>query len=160
ISLYAPLLRRWAQCEAGNAADRDDLVQEVLLELYRRLPSFEYDGSGRFRGWLRTQFTYVRLNWARKAGRELLLGEQTPERAAPPEQDEAEEREYRHSLLRRARELIRPEFTEVTWRAFEAQVGGRKAADVAAELGISRAAAYVAKSRVLARLRQELEGLL
>jgi RNA polymerase sigma-70 factor (ECF subfamily) len=57
-------------------------------------------------------------------------------------------------------ELMRNEFEEPTWRAcFECTVNDRPAAEVARELGLSVNAVYVAKSRVLRRLRQELDGL-
>jgi RNA polymerase sigma-70 factor (ECF subfamily) len=56
---------------------------------------------------------------------------------------------------------MQAEFAETTWRAcWESAVGGRPAAEVAAALGISVGAVYVAKSRVLGRVRQELAGLL
>jgi RNA polymerase sigma-70 factor (ECF subfamily) len=56
---------------------------------------------------------------------------------------------------------MRAEFESSTWTAcWEHVVSGRSAADVAAELGISEGAVYVAKCRVLRRLRQELKGLL
>jgi hypothetical protein len=48
-----------------------------------------------------------------------------------------------------------------TWKAFwRVVVDGRKAAVVAAELGLSPAAVYKHRERVLRRLRQELRGLL
>jgi RNA polymerase sigma-70 factor (ECF subfamily) len=56
---------------------------------------------------------------------------------------------------------MRAEFQLTTWRAcWEYAVLGRPAAEVASELGVSAGAVYVAKSRVLSRLRQELKGLL
>jgi RNA polymerase sigma-70 factor (ECF subfamily) len=55
---------------------------------------------------------------------------------------------------------VRVDFAEATWAAFARQVlEGRSASEVAAELGISRNAALVAKSRVLRRVRAELAGL-
>jgi RNA polymerase sigma-70 factor (ECF subfamily) len=64
-------------------------------------------------------------------------------------------------LLRRVLDLLRPEFTAQTWQAFWAVVvDGRPAADVAAELGLSANAVRIAKSRVLSRLRDELNELL
>jgi RNA polymerase sigma-70 factor (ECF subfamily) len=49
----------------------------------------------------------------------------------------------------------------VTWQAcWEFVVRDRPAAAVAAELGITVNAVYLAKSRVLRRLREELQGLL
>ncbi len=63
-------------------------------------------------------------------------------------------------LSQRAVELVRAEFEQHTWEAWwKTAVEGRPAADVAAEMGMSLAAVYKAKSRVLLRLRQELAGL-
>ena len=64
-------------------------------------------------------------------------------------------------MYERCVRLIRTEFEERTWRAFwAAAVDGRPAAEVAAELGMSPGAVYIAKSRVLKRLREEFDGLL
>jgi RNA polymerase sigma-70 factor (ECF subfamily) len=72
-----------------------------------------------------------------------------------------EEVEYRQRLAARALALMRAEFTPTTWRAcWEHVVSGRTAAAIAAELGISESAVYVAKCRVLKRLRTELAGFL
>ena len=58
-------------------------------------------------------------------------------------------------------ELIAPEFTPATWRAFRRQVlDGMTAAQAAEELGTSVNAALIAKSRVLRRLRREVQGLI
>jgi len=61
----------------------------------------------------------------------------------------------------RALELMRADFQPVTWQAcWEFVVRDRPAAEVAAELGITINTVYLAKSRVLRRLREELAGLL
>ncbi|HEX7378644.1 MAG TPA: sigma-70 family RNA polymerase sigma factor, partial [Pirellulales bacterium] len=79
----------------------------------------------------------------------------------PAVDEEFWQREHREWLVARAAAVMRAEFEESTWRAcWYCVVEGRAVAEVAAELGISRNAVYVAKSRVLRRLRQELEGLL
>jgi RNA polymerase sigma-70 factor (ECF subfamily) len=63
--------------------------------------------------------------------------------------------------VRRALELMQAEFGDRTWKAcWEHVVVDRTAADVAQELGITVGSVYVAKSRVLFRLRTELHGLL
>ena len=70
------------------------------------------------------------------------------------------ESEAEKILSQRAVELVRAEFEQRTWEAWwKTAVEGRPAADVAAEMGMSLAAVYKAKSRVLLRLRQELAGL-
>jgi RNA polymerase sigma-70 factor (ECF subfamily) len=160
VTLYVPVIRFWAHRATGHAADADDLVQEFFLDLYRTLPNFEYRPSGDFLGWLKMRFRFVRLNAQRQRRPEVLPLELLPERSAPPEQEQAEALEDLQVLVRQAQKRIRRDFTKRVWTAFEEQMKGHKAAAVAAELGMSKAAAYVAKSRVLARLRQELEGLL
>jgi RNA polymerase sigma-70 factor (ECF subfamily) len=69
--------------------------------------------------------------------------------------------EHRRHLVRRALELMQADFEPRTWKAcWELVVAGRPGADVAAELGMTENAAYIAKWRVLRRLREELAGLL
>ena len=56
--------------------------------------------------------------------------------------------------------LIRGEFEERTWQAFyRVTVEGQAAKDVAEDLGVTPSAVRLAKSRVLRRLREEMEGL-
>jgi RNA polymerase sigma-70 factor (ECF subfamily) len=71
------------------------------------------------------------------------------------------EAEYRRLLVRRGLELIQADFSDTTWAAFtRLALEGRPAAEVAAELQLSVNAVRLARYRVLARLRQELDGLL
>ncbi len=59
--------------------------------------------------------------------------------------------------MRRALDQVRAEFEDRSWQAFwRVAVDGRRAADVAAELKISVNAVYVARSRILRRLRDIL----
>ena len=70
------------------------------------------------------------------------------------------EAEYRRRLFRWAADEVQGEFAPSTWQAFWlTAVEGRPPADVAAELGLSVGAVYIARSRVLARLRQRIEQL-
>jgi RNA polymerase sigma-70 factor (ECF subfamily) len=162
VQLYTPLLFHWARRLGLRDADAADLVQDVLTLLVRKLPEFRYDSRKSFRAWLRT----VTLNSWRNRSRRI-----EPLRAAHPSDldglagaDEADllsETEYQHWLVGRALELMQAEFQPSTWKAcWECVVAGRPAAEVAAELGLSVGAVYMAKSRVLSRLRQELTDLL
>jgi RNA polymerase sigma-70 factor (ECF subfamily) len=159
VQLYTPLLYRWA-CRLGlHEADAADLVQEVFVQLLRKLPEFTYQPGKSFRGWLHTMLTN---KWRDRPRR---LNPSEPQRfdgvAAPDAFAELEENEYRRYLLRRALQVLQPEFAEAHWKAFEQYfLEGKPAEDVAAGLDISVNSVYLAKSRVLTRLRQELEGLL
>jgi RNA polymerase sigma-70 factor, ECF subfamily len=162
VKLYTPLLYTWAGRLGLAADDAADLVQEVLVLLVQKLPGFVYDPQQRFRGWLWT----LTLNQCRAARRRRALPMETdPDRLAevaiPEGAEGVDEAEYRHYIVGRVLRLMQGEFEENTWRAFwENVVEDRCAAEVAERLGLSVAAVYAAKSRVLRRLREELHLLL
>src|SRR6516225_3238228 len=52
--LYQPLLRAWMARAGVAASDVDDLVQEVLLVVFREVAEFKRRRQGAFRAWLRT----------------------------------------------------------------------------------------------------------
>ena len=96
----------------------------------------------------------------RQARADKALGQLGPEAEIPDGAEAFWETEYRQELARRALRLIQTEFAPTTWKAcWETVVHGRPTQEVAQELGISENAVYVAKCRVLRRLRQELSGL-
>jgi RNA polymerase sigma-70 factor (ECF subfamily) len=162
VSLYTPLLFRWARGVGLREADAADLVQDVLALLVRKLPEFRYDQHKSFRAWLRTVTLNKWREWQRRHPTVTFQPlEALDEMAAPDEMGAFEEAEYCRYLVQQALEALRDEFPERTWQAFyQYAVAGKDADTVAAELGISVGTVYAAKSRVLARLRQELNGLL
>ena len=81
--------------------------------------------------------------------------------AVPDGVEELAEQEYRAYLLARALHLMQAELPAHEWRACQAyMLQGQPAAEAARECGMSVNQLYLAKSRILRRLRQELEGLL
>jgi RNA polymerase sigma-70 factor (ECF subfamily) len=162
VDLYTPLLYHWARRLGLHSEEARDLVQEVFLVLVRKLPEFDYDRHQSFRGYLHT----VAVNkwhemYRRQVRQPQSNGGCLTELPGPDETEAFAEAEYRQLLTARALELIQRHFQPSTWKAFwECTVAGRTPAEVAQELGLSVNAVYVARSRVLARLRQELDGLL
>ena len=161
VRLYTPLLFHWARGAGLPRQDAADLVQDVLVLLVRKMPAFRYDRRRSFRAWLRT----VALNrWRerrRRAAPAAEGDEALREAAAPDDMAVFEESEYRRHVVRQALRALRGEFPDRTWQAFwRYAVEGEEAADVAEALGLRVGSVYAAKSRVLARLREELEGLL
>jgi RNA polymerase sigma-70 factor, ECF subfamily len=162
VQLYTPLLFFWARRLGLQEPDAADLVQDVFALLVRKLPEFTYDRHRSFRAWLRT----VTLNsWRNRRRRAELPRAEGPADldglAGPDPADVLGEEEYRRWLVGRALELMQAEFQPSTWKAcWECVVHGRPAAEVAADLGLSVGAVYMAKSRVLSRLRLELADLL
>ncbi len=162
VRIYTPLLIEWAQGIGLAANDVDDLVQDVLTVLLRELPNFEYDSDKSFRAWLRTIATNRGRDFLRRRNRGARAVEAgILDNQSPDNHDSFAEAEYAQHIVGRALELMQAEFAESTWRAcWECVFNDRAAADVADQLGITVNAVYVAKSRVLRRLRQELKGLL
>ncbi len=161
VKLYTPLLFSWAHRAGLPHQDAADLVQDVFAVLVRKLPEFDYDDHKSFRAWLRTVLMNKWRN-RRRVPQPLPLGDgDAVQPEAPDAADLFEQTEYRRQLVRRALELMRTDFRPTTWKAFwEFLVVGRPAAEVARELGIGVNSVYVARVRVLSRLRQELAGLL
>jgi RNA polymerase sigma-70 factor (ECF subfamily) len=161
VALYTPLLVRMARKLAVPEQDIADLVQDVFAILLEKLPSFAYDPSRRFRGWL---WTVTKNRWltGRKRRRppQAALDDATAA-VATGDDNPVEEEEFRRYVVRRAAELIRTDFAESTWQAFwQCVVNGRRPAEVAADLGMAAGAVWTAKCRVLKRLRDEFAGLL
>jgi RNA polymerase sigma-70 factor (ECF subfamily) len=90
-----------------------------------------------------------------------VAGSTITEIASPDDLSSISEAEFQRHIVVRAMELMKTEFQAVTWKAcWEHVVCDRPAAEVAKELGMTVNAVYLAKSRVLRRLRQELAGML
>jgi RNA polymerase sigma-70 factor, ECF subfamily len=163
VDLYTPLLYSWARRLGLQPPDASDLVQDVFLILVRKLPEFHYDPQKSFRAWLRTVFMN---RWRDLRRRPDAASPQAAEAdmaglAGPDTTREREEAEHREYLVRRALELMRREFQPNTWMAcWEQVVNGRPGAEVARELGMSVNAVYLARSRVLRRVREYLEEFL
>jgi RNA polymerase sigma-70 factor (ECF subfamily) len=160
VHLYTPLLYAWA-CRAGlSENDAADLLQDVFATLLRELPRFEYQPGKSFRAWLRTVLLNRWRTLQRRRAPRSVPPEQLDAVPGPVEPDLPGEAEERRELVRRALALIEGEFAPATWQAFrQCAVLGRRAAEVAAELGLSANAVYLARARVLRRLREQLTGL-
>jgi RNA polymerase sigma-70 factor, ECF subfamily len=162
VKLYTPLLFFWARRLGLGHQDAADLVQDVFATLVQKLPGFEYDRDRGFRNWLRTVLVNKWRDICRRKAVVIAGGDEAlAELAAPEDRDGFGAAEYRQHLVKRALELMQAEFSTKMWKAvWEHLVNDRPATEVAAELGIAVGTVYVAKSRVLSRLREELEGLL
>jgi RNA polymerase sigma-70 factor (ECF subfamily) len=168
IRLYGPVVYGFARNRGLQDADAADLMQEVMRSIARNAGKMEYDPKrGTFRGWLYTvtrnkiyNFLNGQKNRPRASGdsgaQERL--DAVPDRADTPDADW--DREYQRRLSAKAMERVRHEFHKATWEAFwGTAVEGRPAGEVGVGLKMSPGAVYVAKSRVLARLREEVKRI-
>jgi RNA polymerase sigma-70 factor (ECF subfamily) len=162
VDLYSPLIYHWSRQVGLQETDAADLVQDVLTLLLQKMPEFNYARTGSFRAWLKT----VTLNkWRENQRRKMIPGKggaaPLPEAVASRESEAFWETEYRQHVIAHALRVMQTDFEAKTWQAcWQLVVEGRTAQQVAARLAISTGTVYAARCRVLARLRQELTGLL
>lgn len=162
VRLYSPLIYHWARKTGVQPTDAQDLVQDVLTTVFRKLPLWQYDRQRSFRGWLRT----ITLN----RHRELIRRKSNQQQAVEPNQlaerlaasaQSTWDLNYARELVRSAMELMRNDFAPQTWGALQRIVqSGESTAEVARETGVSPWTLYSARNRLMTRLRRELDGLL
>jgi RNA polymerase sigma-70 factor (ECF subfamily) len=168
VAIYEPLVYGFARRKGLQDADARDLCQEVLRAVAGAVDQWDPDPArGTFRGWLSRIARNLLLNFLtrkrhepRGSGSTSVQDLLDAQPAADPSVTALFEAEYRRRVFRWAAAEIRGEFTPTTWQAFwRTAVGSQPPRDVAAELGLSVGAVYIARSRVMARLRQRIKQL-
>jgi RNA polymerase sigma factor (sigma-70 family) len=167
VAIYSPLVYRFVRRHGLQETDAADVTQEVFCTVARAIRRFEYDrGKGSFRSWL--------IAVARSKLKDFLGKRQAKNRGVggtealeiikqQPASDDEEafvEREHRRCLFDWAVGQIRSGFQEATWQAFwKTSVEGRETKEVADLLGMTVGAVYIARSRVLAKLKQTIQQI-
>jgi RNA polymerase sigma factor (sigma-70 family) len=157
VRLYAPVVYRFARRKGLQDADAADLTQEVLRGVSGSVGAFD-PALGLFRSWLFTLAHRRLYDFVQRSRRDqtVELMEELPARS----EEDSWNQEVERQLFVVAADLIRPAFSETTWQAFQlAAVEGHGGQEVAATLGISVAAVYLAKSRVMVKLKTEIVRL-
>lgn len=165
VCLYEPLLQGWLRRQSVQHADADDLVEDTLATVVQELPTFQHNGrAGAFRSWLRG-ILVNRLRAFRRSQRvrsicpaDSGILHRLADVLADPASELARRWDDDHDryIARKVLERIEGEFQPATWQAFRrVALDGADPDLVAAELDISLASVYAAKSRVMKRLRQE-----
>jgi RNA polymerase sigma-70 factor, ECF subfamily len=168
VTLYQPLVFYWCRQGGLQAVDGEDVAQNVFNAVYGAIDRFRHDQDGHtLRGWLRTITRNKVRDHARRATREVppvggseahreLLALPESPHASDDEADATEEQ----ILIRQAFEMILSGFKDYTRQAFwRVVVDGQKPEDVAEELGIKVDSVYLARSRVLCRLKKEFGAI-
>jgi len=167
VRLYAPVVYHYARKRGLQDADAADLSQDVLRAVAASAKHFDYDPSrGSFCGWLFT-LAHHRLRdfLARQQRQQQGSGDSAVQAILEAQISPADERllwdqEYEQGLFTWAAERVRGQVQESTWQAFwQTAVEGKSGQEVAGRLGLSVAAVYLAKSRVMARLRDEIRQI-
>jgi RNA polymerase sigma-70 factor (ECF subfamily) len=167
VEVYGPLVYGYARKRGLQDADAADLTQVCLRQVAAHVGSLEYDPRrGTFRGWL---FTIVRrklldfqdtLRRPDQGSGDSAIQNVLDEQPASNDENRQWEHECLHRLLAWAAEQLRPHILESTWKAFwQTAVEGAPASEVARRLGLTAAAVYLARSRIMARLRDMIRDV-
>jgi len=166
--LYDPFIYQQGRRFGLQHADARELVQDVLVAVSKAVSRFTVDKErGRFRTWLYAIGRNICLqHLSRLRGKELASGGSQVMAAilATPDPSSIATRELslefkRHAFLWVAQE-VRSEFRANTWRAFwSTAVENHSVQATAADLDMSVGSVYIARSRVMARLRQRVQDV-
>lgn len=167
MTLYSPMVYGWCLRAELQHADAADVGQEVFSSVMRKIRDFHRDRPGdSFRSWLCTiSWNKIRNHYRYKKQHPVIEEEEyeefleeysTDNDSAVLPMDSDEEKWLYQGVI----EMIRGEFEHRTWTAFwKVTVEDQRSADVAAALGMSLNAVYLARSRILRRLREEIAAL-
>jgi RNA polymerase sigma-70 factor (ECF subfamily) len=166
VAIYTPLIDRLARAGGLQPADAADLSQEVFRAVAGAIDRYDPDPArGSFRAWLFRIARNLMINLlAARRARPQATGDsdvrELLERVPAPDGAETAlfDAEYRRRLFLWAADQVRGEFRDSTWQAFWlTAVEGLDAKAAARTVGISVGAVYIARSRVMARLRAVIE---
>jgi RNA polymerase sigma factor (sigma-70 family) len=162
VRRYRPRICGWCRARGLQEADAEDVAQDVIAILTRKMASFQYDPSRTFRAWLKV-ITYHALSDL-IAGRCRAFGDRpTPNLETIEAREDLERRLdelFDRELLEQAMATVRARVTARTWEAFcLTTFEGHTGAEAARRIGIPVASVFVAKHRVQKSLRDEIARL-
>ena len=165
LSLYEPLILRLMRRRGLQENDARDMTQQVMLQISGAIERFQPDGAeASFRRWLYRIARNVFLTFLSRQSRlpQLVDDVQNIDAFEITSANSLEaslfDVEYRQQVLAWALEQVRREFQNTSWQAFvESAVHDRPIATVARELNMSTGSVYVARSRIIARLRAKVK---
>jgi RNA polymerase sigma-70 factor (ECF subfamily) len=159
---FYPVVINFAKTLGLCETDAEDAAQETMLAFLKAFRDGKYDKEkGHFSHWLFGVAKRVILNVRKRLPRERLVADSTAgtsfwdivgdDNAVQHTWDT----EWRRMVLERCLRQAHRELDEKVFRAFELYALSEKPVEeVGKTLGMSRNAVYIAKSRVLSKLRQ------
>jgi RNA polymerase sigma factor (sigma-70 family) len=165
IDHYGRHIYRWCRQWDLQDADAEDVTQEVLLKLARKLRDFAYDPKSSFRGWLKTIAHHAWRDFVDSQRRgQAAADDYTWKRLQSLEAREdliqRLETAFDYELLEEAKIQVRLRVAPHTWEAFrQVAIEGIPVAEVAANVRMQVAMVYVAKSKVQRMLQEEIRKL-
>lgn len=167
--IYEPLIARMATQMGMQPADVAESTQEVLMHLTSVVRQWRpREQAGSFRSWLRQVARNVMIRFLQTrdyrcmgtgdTGVHLNLAENSDRLG---HESQLYDIEFRHQVFGWVVNKIENDFQRPTWQAFWlTMVENQPIKDVATDLKISVGAVYIARSRVMRRLQNEVKKLI
>ena len=164
VEHYGRHIYRWCRQWGLQDADAEDVTQEILLKLARKLRDFVYNPESSFRGWLKTVAHHAWRDFVDNQKRRTVADDQLWEliQSAEAREDLLQKLEeaFDYELLEAAKLQVRLRVAPHTWEAFHlVAIEGLPVEEVAAKVSLQVAMVYVAKSKVQKMLREEIRKL-
>ena len=164
VEIYRPVILRLAWQKGMQAADADDVAQEVLTAVAKAVEQREHDPKrAKFRTWLNRVAENAILDALtrgkpdRGSGDSAMLAVLNQREAHTGPDSDLLRLEYRREVFRWAARHVRKEFHQDTWDAFWlTAIEGRSVEVVAKELAKDSGAIYAARSRIIRRIQEKV----
>lgn len=165
LAIYRPVVYRLARSRGLQDADADDLAQQVFVSIARAVENWQAAVSGPpFRVWLyRIAHNEILKSITRRKPDSATGSSSVQEMLQATPQSEADAsvellRESRMEAFRWASEAVRHEFTAATWSMFwQSTVDDQAVDDVAKKHNRTSGAVYLARYRVMKRLKEKID---
>jgi RNA polymerase sigma-70 factor (ECF subfamily) len=166
VQYYGGTIFLWCRHWGLQDSDADDVSQEILIEVARKMRTFVYDPARSFRAWLKTLAHGAWCDWLDRQRRHVQGSGDThvlhllETAVARDDLVQRLEHKYDAELLEVAQARVRLRVGPRSWDAFRLlALEGRSGAEAAAQLGMRVGAVYVARSRVQKLLQEEIRRL-
>ncbi len=164
-SIYRPMIVRIALRKQLQFDDAEDLAQQVLVLVLKNITKWKTDPArARFRTWLQTVVRNATINALSRRPKDQATGGTNSLQQLNESPDKAYalwfDLEWQRETLRWVAQQVRGEFESTTWTAFwDTAIEELSAQEVAERIGKSVGAVYIARSRVMQRIKQKLVDL-
>ncbi|QDT05597.1 ECF RNA polymerase sigma factor SigE [Rubripirellula lacrimiformis] len=164
VRLYRDIIYRVARSRGLQNADAEDVTQEVFAIVSRKVESFDCSAAGSFRGWLRKLARDTAIDRLRQPQHDVGSGDSQmrqalEQRLTPDDTATLWNVEVKREQLLRACDHIRDQFSESVWQSFWlTAIEHQSIPSAAKQLGKSEGSVRVARCRVMARLKREVDS--
>lgn len=166
VVIYRPLIYRMARRRGMQDADAQDAAQDILARVAGAIEHYEPRPDIRFRHWLRHVARNAILTALSRQPRDLGAGDSeihdllNRQVAGALDFDAELATEYQREQYLQAAAIVRSEVNLETWQAFELTVvQGQTCEEAASAIGKSIGTVYAARSRIIKRLRDQIERM-